>query len=184
MAWKKPEEETQPTPPHPPASASPRPTPEVTRSSTATIGSSIVIKGEIQGDEDLTVHGQVDGKIDLRKHSVTVGREGRVKADIYGRSIRIEGQVHGNLFGESEVVIHKTGQVRGNITAPSVSLENGSKFKGSIDMEPGSEAGGSNTSTESKSEAASLRNASGSSSKPDSSVAKSATTGSPVASRT
>jgi len=151
MVWKKPEEETQPTMSSQPGPA-PRSSMEPNRSASATIGSSIVVKGEIQGDEDLVVHGQVDGKINLRKHAVTVGREGRVKADIYGRSIHVEGQVNGNLFGESEVVIHKSGQVRGNITAPSVSLENGSKFKGAIDMEPGEEASSSPSKIESKSE--------------------------------
>lgn len=156
MAWKKPEEETQPTAARQPVSAAPRPTADVGHSHVATIGSSIIVKGDIQGDEDLTVDGQVDGKIDLRKHRVTVGRDGRVKADIYARSIRIEGQVHGNLFGESEVVIQKTGQVRGNITAPSVQLENGSKFKGSIDMEPDGETSSTAGKSETKSESPSV----------------------------
>jgi cytoskeletal protein CcmA (bactofilin family) len=147
MVWKKPEEETHSA--RPPMGTTSEPAGQATRPVAATgvpgvavIGSSLVIKGEVSGNEDVVIHGQIDGKFTLNKHSVVVGREGRVKADIYAKSIRVEGQVNGNLFGEGEVVIHKTGQVRGNITAPQVSLENGSKFKGAIDMEPG-DAGGS-----------------------------------------
>jgi cytoskeletal protein CcmA (bactofilin family) len=183
MAWKKPEEETQPAPARQPASTTPRPTADVGRSPTATIGSSISITGDIQGDEDLTVDGKVDGKIDLRKHRVTVGREGRVKADIYARSIRIEGQVHGNLIGESEVVIQKTGQVRGNITAPSVQLENGSKFKGSIDMEPGGETSAGADKDDTKSEKSSLHAATGAASSSASASPKSSAAGSAASSR-
>lgn len=182
MVWKKPEEETQPTMSSQPGPA-PRPSTEAPRSSGATIGSSIVIKGEIHGDEDLVIHGQVDGKINLRKQSVTVGREGRVKADIFGRSIRVEGQVHGNLFGESEVVIHKSGQVRGNITAPSVSLENGSKFKGAIDMEPGDDNSSSSSKSESKTESSSSPAKSQSSPTPEASGSKSSTSTGAAASR-
>lgn len=147
MAWKKPEEETPSvssstgtmSPPSGPAS---RPAdPQRASNGGAVIGSSLVIKGEVTGNEDLFIHGQIDGKVTLHKNSVVIGREGRVKADIYARSIRVEGQVNGDLYGEGEVVIHKSGQVRGNITAPQVSLENGSKFKGAIDMEPGDDRG-------------------------------------------
>ncbi|MGH9382328.1 MAG: bactofilin family protein [Thermoanaerobaculia bacterium] len=146
MAWKKPEEELPSVSPSPGLASQPpvqatRPVDAPRGSGGAVIGSSLVIKGEVTGNEDLFIHGQVDGKVTLHKNAVVVGREGRVKADIYARSIRVEGQVSGDLYGEAEVIIHQTGQVRGNITAPQVSLENGSKFKGAIDMEPGDERG-------------------------------------------
>jgi cytoskeletal protein CcmA (bactofilin family) len=102
----------------------------------ATIGPSITIKGELIGDEDLLIQGRVEGRVDLRKHNITVGKSGRIKADLFGQCIHIEGEVEGNLFGDEQVVVRQSGVVHGNITAPRVSLEDGSKFKGSIDMEP------------------------------------------------
>ncbi len=105
----------------------------------STIGPSITVKGELFGKEDLEVQGKVEGTISLEKHSVSVGEDGRVKADIHAKNIQIGGEVQGNLFGEDEVVILRSGRVEGDIKASRVTLENGSKFKGSIDMEPRSE---------------------------------------------
>lgn len=102
----------------------------------ASLGPSLVIRGTLSGQEDLLIEGQVEGEISLRKHSVTVGPKGRVKADIFSKSICVEGEVHGNLFGEDQVTIRQSGKVRGNVTSPRVSLEDGSKFKGAIDMNP------------------------------------------------
>ncbi len=137
--WKKQDSDTASLPP---ASSSSAPAPLPSRKDSpaqpsrgaATIGPSIVIKGDVSGQEDLVIEGTVEGEVSLRKHNVTVGRTGKAKADIYGKNIRVEGEVRGNLFGEEAVVIHETGSVAGNITAPRVSLENGSTFKGSIDM--------------------------------------------------
>ncbi len=99
------------------------------------IGSSLSFNGEITGEEDLTVQGQVEGTIDLKKNNVTIGRTGRIKADVYGRSITIEGEVQGNLFGEERIVLQQSGRVRGDMRAPAISLEEGAKFKGSIAMD-------------------------------------------------
>lgn len=102
----------------------------------AALGPSIFLKGNLSGEEDLLVEGRLEGKITLPKHSVTVGSTGKVKADIHSKSICVEGDVRGNLFGSEEVIIRKTGRVQGNATAPRVTLENGAKFRGSIDMQP------------------------------------------------
>ncbi len=99
------------------------------------IGSSLSFKGEITGEEDLTVQGQVEGTIDSKKNHVTIGRTGRIKADVYGRSITIEGEVQGNLFGEERIVLQQSGRVRGDMRAPAINLEEGAKFKGNIAME-------------------------------------------------
>ena len=153
MVWKKPEND----PPQPePASAQPRPsyttpTPAAAPSAAsaasatsaasaasrerATIGPSIFIKGDLAGEEDLIVEGRVEGRVDLRQHSLTVGKNGRVKADVIGRIVMVEGEVDGNVFAEEQAVVRKSGTVRGNITSPRVTLEDGSRFKGSIDME-------------------------------------------------
>ena len=130
--WKKSEDQpqspnVQPTAPAPAAS---RPGP------IATLGPSIVIKGDLTGEEDLVIQGRVEGEIRLTKNSVTVGKNGRVRADIYGNRVHVEGEVRGNLYGDQEIVIRASGRVQGNLTSPRVTLENGSKFKGSIDMEP------------------------------------------------
>ncbi len=100
----------------------------------AVIGPSISIKGELSGEEDLMIQGRVEGTIELKKNNVTVGRTGHIKADIYGKVISIEGEVQGNLFGEEKIVVRESGVVRGNMRTPRFSLEDGAKFKGSIDM--------------------------------------------------
>ena len=122
--------------------------PERSRSGPATIGPSITIKGELSGQEDLDVQGKVEGNISLKKHRVLVSESGRVKADIHAKSIRIGGEVKGNLLGEDEVIILRTGRVEGDIKASRVTLEDGSKFKGSIDMEPKGNQKESSVSTE------------------------------------
>ncbi len=134
--WKKNEART-----YTPQTPAPAPVnqPERKKEGLSTIGPSITVKGELFGKEDLEVQGKVEGTISLQKHSVSVGEDGRVKADIHAKSIQIGGEVKGNLFGEDEVVILRSGRVEGDIKASRVTLENGSKFKGSIDMEPKSE---------------------------------------------
>lgn len=118
-------------------SAAPAPKRKDSRS-VATIGPSILVKGDLSGEEDLLVQGRVEGKISLRQNNVTIGQNGRIKADVHGKSIRVEGEVKGNLYGDREIVICASGRVQGNLISPRVTLENGSKFKGSIDMEAAS----------------------------------------------
>ena len=136
MIWKKPDENNPPT--QTPIQKPPQPTvpqsqpPSVKER--ALIGASIKIEGNLSGGEDLLVEGRVKGKIDLNQHSITIGRKGRIKADIHGRSIVVMGEVDGNLYGSEQVVLQKSSKVRGNLFAPRVSLEDGSDFKGSIDM--------------------------------------------------
>jgi cytoskeletal protein CcmA (bactofilin family) len=109
----------------------------VTARSDAMIGSSIVIKGTVTGDEYLLIEGKVEGTIDLNSNVVSVGQSGRVSADINAKIVNIEGEVTGDITGNEMVVISKSGNVRGNIVAPRVTLEDGAIFKGSIDMDPG-----------------------------------------------
>ena len=100
------------------------------------IGPSIVIKGTVSGDEDLLVQGRVEGSIELKDNEVSVGQSGRVTADVDAKIVKIDGEVTGDISGAEKVVISKSGNVRGNIVAPRVTLEDGAKFKGSIDMDP------------------------------------------------
>ena len=100
----------------------------------ATIGSSILVKGDLSGEEHLLIQGRVEGQITLDGNDLTIGSRGRVKADVHAKVISVDGEVRGNLFGEEKIVIRKTGNVKGNLVAPRVSLEDGATFKGSIDM--------------------------------------------------
>ena len=103
------------------------------------IGPSIVIKGTVSGDEDLVIQGKVEGSVELGSHEVAVGQSGQLNADITAKVVRIDGEVAGDIRGHEKVVISKSGNVRGNIVAPRVTLEDGAIFKGSIDMDPGEE---------------------------------------------
>ncbi len=141
MIWKKSESEepAAPSQSQPVPQYQPQPAPSFRgqgqqAKDRALIGPSIEIKGNLTGAEDLFVEGRIDGKIELRQHSVTIGKSGRVKADIYGRSIVVMGEVDGNLFAEEQIILRQGCIVRGNLTAPRVGLEEGSSFKGSIDM--------------------------------------------------
>ena len=100
------------------------------------IGPSIVIKGTVSGDEDLLVQGRVEGSIELKDNEVSVGQSGRVTADVNAKTVKIDGEVTGDINGGENVVISKSGRVRGNIVAPRVQLDDGALFRGSIDMNP------------------------------------------------
>lgn len=100
----------------------------------AIIGESITIEGELTGDEDLTIQGHVDGAVDLDDHALTVGPEGRVEADISARVITVEGKVTGDLDADDQIVLRGSARVEGDISAPRVNLEDGSYFRGSVDM--------------------------------------------------
>lgn len=102
----------------------------------ASIGASIHIKGDVTGDENLIIQGHVEGTITLQGHNVTISKSGKVKANIEANQIIVEGELEGDMNGDEKVVIRDTGNVRGNIIAPRVTLEDGAMFKGSIEMEP------------------------------------------------
>jgi cytoskeletal protein CcmA (bactofilin family) len=130
--WNKREEEPVRPPASPHAAVA---GPPAERRETAGIGPSITVVGDVTGNEDLTILGRVEGKIDLPQHNVTVGPGGRVKADIHARSVAVAGEVHGNLVAGEQIVIRKTATMAGNLTAPRVGLEDGCSFRGSVEME-------------------------------------------------
>lgn len=117
------------------AAPAPPPAPAPARAEAGGIGPSIVIVGDVTGDEDLTILGRVEGKISLPKHSVTVGQGGRVKADIQAKAVSVAGEVQGNLVASEQIVIRKSATMLGNLTAPRVGLEDGCRFRGSVEME-------------------------------------------------
>jgi cytoskeletal protein CcmA (bactofilin family) len=116
--------------------------------STVNIGKSVVIKGELNGSEDLTIEGQVEGKIELRQNVLTIGPNGRIKAQVFAKSVVILGEVTGNVTASEKVDIRDNGSVDGDIAAPRVAIAEGAHFRGSIDMQ---KAGGK--AAEPKSEA-------------------------------
>jgi cytoskeletal protein CcmA (bactofilin family) len=129
--WNKREEE----PVRPSATPAPAAPGAGERREAAAIGPSISIVGDVVGEEDLTILGRVEGKIDLPKNCVTVGQSGRVKADIHARVVSVAGEVHGNLVASEQILIRRTATMLGNLTAPRVGLEDGCSFRGSVEME-------------------------------------------------
>jgi cytoskeletal protein CcmA (bactofilin family) len=101
----------------------------------ALIGRSVVIKGELDGSEGLTIEGQVEGKIELRDHTLTVGQNGRVKAQVFAKSVVVFGELVGNINASETVDIRDNGSVEGDIVAPRVAIAEGAHFRGSIDMQ-------------------------------------------------
>ena len=106
-----------------------------TKGAPAVIGSTVKIKGEVQSEEDLVVDGLIEGTVLLKNNELVVGSSGRVHADVKAKSVKVDGELHGDVDAGERIVITANGVMRGNIQAPRVILEDGSKFKGSIDMD-------------------------------------------------
>ena len=101
------------------------------------IGKSVVIKGELSGSEDLTIEGQVDGKIELRQNLLTIGPNAKIKAQVFAKTVVVEGHVHGNISAGERIDIRDKGVVEGNLASPRVAIADGAHFRGSIDMQSG-----------------------------------------------
>src|SRR5690349_24678092 len=152
--WKR-DDAVKPTPPGAPAgtpqnaqttqNVNPAPATEPVRSSSegirgmekgpVNIGKSVVIKGELTGSEDLTIEGHVEGKIELRQNVLTIGPNGKIKAQVFAKSVIILGEVTGNVTATEKVDLRDNGSVDGDIAAPRVAIAEGAHFRGSIDMQ-------------------------------------------------
>jgi cytoskeletal protein CcmA (bactofilin family) len=117
-------------------SSPPRSSSAMSSREAAVIGPSIHIDGDVRGEEDLLIEGEVSGTVQLKNNSLTIGPNGKVHADVYAHSIYVDGHLEGDCYGSERVNIRKSATVRGNITSPRVSLEDGAKFKGAIEMDP------------------------------------------------
>jgi len=127
-------------PPAPPATNAPtrhvnEPAAGFTGRETVNIGKSVVIKGELSGSEDLTIEGQVDGKIELRENVLTIGPNARIKAQVFAKSVIVLGKVNGNVSASEKVDIREHGSVEGDIVAPRLGIADGAYFRGAIDMQ-------------------------------------------------
>lgn len=117
--------------------SAPRPATTTTTADQATIGKSLVIKGEVTGSESLYIDGRVEGSINLSGNRVTVGRNGVVAANINAREIVVLGKVRGNLTASDRVDIRSDGSLTGDVIAARISIEDGAYFKGGIDIRKG-----------------------------------------------
>jgi len=107
----------------------------------AQIGKSLKLKGEITGSEDLYIDGEVEGTVELKEHSLTVGPNGKVHADVSARSITILGRLQGNVRAGERIEIRKTGSLEGDLSTARIVIEDGAVFRGSIDIvKPGQNA--------------------------------------------
>ena len=150
--WKR-DESVKPTTPAPttpaaPAAAAPQhqPPPPPQQASTSdkksqierdkvNIGKSVVIKGELSGSEDLTIEGHVEGRIELRENVLTIGPNGKIRAEVFAKAVIVLGEVAGNVTASEKVDIRDNGSVDGDIASPRVAIAEGAHFRGSVDMQ-------------------------------------------------
>ncbi len=99
------------------------------------IGKSVIIKGELSGSEDLTIEGHVEGRIDLKDNVLTIGPNGKIKAEVFAKAVVVLGEVTGNVTASEKVDIRDNGSVDGDIASPRVAIAEGAHFRGSVDMQ-------------------------------------------------
>ena len=104
---------------------------------TGWLGSSLHVKGDITGTEDLLIDGSVEGLVELDRWKLTVGPTAKVTADINARDVVVYGFVKGNVHAKGRVEIKKDGSVIGNLTTAQITIEDGADFKGSIEIDRG-----------------------------------------------
>src|SRR5262245_42286181 len=145
--WKRDESVKPATPPPPATSASPAAPPAVATApqhhdartqierDRVNIGKSVVIKGELSGSEDLTIEGHCEGRIELRDNVLTIGPNGKIRAEVFAKSVIVLGEVVGNVTASEKVDIRDNGTVDGDIVSPRVAIAEGAHFRGSVDMQ-------------------------------------------------
>jgi len=105
------------------------------------LGSSLRVKGEISGTEDLLIDGAIEGLIQLDERKLTVGTAAKLMADINARDVVVYGYVKGNVHATGKIEIKKGGSVNGNLTTAQILIEDGADFRGSIEIDRGAEKG-------------------------------------------
>ena len=101
------------------------------------IGKSVMIKGHVNGNEDLTIEGRVDGKIELQQNVLTIGPNGKIEAELIAKSVVVLGDVTGNVTATERIEIRDSGSVDGDLVSPRVVIAEGAHFRGSVDMQRG-----------------------------------------------
>jgi cytoskeletal protein CcmA (bactofilin family) len=118
----------------PPKPAVKAPDPDVRKRNVSVIGPTLKFRGELSANEDLVIEGEIEGTIAHQDKNLTIGRQGRVHADIHASVVDILGEVEGDVRGDELVKLHKSAVVRGNLYAPRIVMEDGATFTGSVDM--------------------------------------------------
>jgi cytoskeletal protein CcmA (bactofilin family) len=113
------------------------PKPSIAPTEQATIGRSLVIKGEVSGSESLFIDGRIEGSLNFAEHRVTIGRNGSVAANISAREVVIMGKVNGNIQCSDRVDIRSEGTLTGDVITPRISVEDGAVLKGSVQVRAG-----------------------------------------------
>jgi cytoskeletal protein CcmA (bactofilin family) len=149
--WKRDESPKPATPaPAPAPAATPAHTPAVpsggdfrpqTARDNVNIGKSVVIKGELSGSEDLTIEGNVEGRIELKENTLTIGPNGKIRAEVFAKQVIVLGEVTGNVTASEKVDIRDNGSVDGDVTSPRVAIAEGAHFRGAIDMQRAGQGG-------------------------------------------
>jgi cytoskeletal protein CcmA (bactofilin family) len=101
----------------------------------AHIGKSVIIKGELSGSEDLYIDGQVEGSIELRNNSLTIGPNGQVKADVNAKGVTIQGKLEGNINASDRLELRKSAITVGDISTQRITIEDGAYFKGKVNVQ-------------------------------------------------
>jgi cytoskeletal protein CcmA (bactofilin family) len=149
--WKRDQSPKPATPaPAPAPAATPAHTPAVpsggdfrpqTARDNVNIGKSVVIKGELSGSEDLTIEGNVEGRIELKENTLTIGPNGKIRAEVFAKQVIVLGEVTGNVTASEKVDIRDNGSVDGDVTSPRVAIAEGAHFRGAIDMQRAGQGG-------------------------------------------
>lgn len=108
--------------------------PPIRSRNVSVIGPTLVFKGELSADEDLVIEGTIEGTIAHHKKNLTVGKQGRVAADIHASSVLVEGTLHGNIHSDGLVSLAKSAVVEGDIFCARLVFEDGASFSGHVDM--------------------------------------------------
>jgi cytoskeletal protein CcmA (bactofilin family) len=98
------------------------------------LGKSMIIKGELSGSEDLTLHGQMEGSVSLPAHTLTIGPQADVKADILAKAVVVAGAVTGKVLAGDRIEIRATGSVNGDVTSPRLVIADGGSLRGKVEM--------------------------------------------------
>ena len=122
--------------------ASPQGSKQPIRREVVNVGKSVIIKGKLISREDLTIDGQVEGKIELKDHTLTIGSTGKTTAEVFAKTLIVMGAINGNIAASEKVDLRDGAAVEGDIVAPRVVIAEGAHFRGSIDMQRKSEQQG------------------------------------------
>lgn len=116
------------------------PTPPRREDRVVSIGRTIRVEGELTGSEDLAIEGQVNGKVDIRDHHLTIGASGKIRAEVSAKAVVVQGEVHGNIRAAEKVELTPSSRVEGDLAAPRIVIADGAHFKGSVDTSEGDQA--------------------------------------------